>query len=248
MFTHWYRHQEMSPINSRHEDSARRLSADFVARFKEQHFTPDNQPGAAEDHVKKELNELDPQHVGDLTHSMYPLFQDESDSIRYDLDPTPKASTEVPFRFTPSLLDPNSSPFAAFAAQPPGYYTPTPGGSSTLGSSLTNLQPTPKRSILQIHYPTRTQAQCLRLPCFNHISTISITRITRISVLILTRKTITKDCSLPGLRSEVLDRNLRLQITVPRQPVEQKQLIPNYYLARQVHETFRNQGITRGRR
>ena len=133
MFTHWYRLQEMSPINSRHEDSARRPSADFVARFKEQHFTPDNQLGAAEEHVKKELNELNPQDIGHLTHSMYPLFQDESNGIRYDLDPTPKASTEVPFRFTPSLLDPNSSAFAAFAAQPPGYYTPTPGGSSTLG-------------------------------------------------------------------------------------------------------------------
>lgn len=44
------------------------------------------------------------------------------------MDPTPK-TTDGPFRFTPSLLDPNSSAFAAFAAQPPGYYTPTPGGS-----------------------------------------------------------------------------------------------------------------------
>src|ERR1700730_3501888 len=47
------------------------------------------------------------------------------------MDPTPKA-TVAGFRFTPSLLDPNSSAFAAFAAQPPGYYTPTPGG-STMG-------------------------------------------------------------------------------------------------------------------
>jgi hypothetical protein len=44
------------------------------------------------------------------------------------MDPTPKAG--APFRFTPSLLDPNSSAFAAFAAQPPGYYTPTPGAAS----------------------------------------------------------------------------------------------------------------------
>ena len=130
MFTHWYRLQEMLPINSSHKDSSRRPSADFVARFKEQHFTPDNQPGAAAEDVKKELNELDPQDFGHLT---YPLFKNESNGIRYDLDPTPKASTEVQFRFTPSLLDPNSSAFVAFAAQPPGYYTPTPGGSSTLG-------------------------------------------------------------------------------------------------------------------
>ena len=59
---------------------------------------------------------------------MYCLYQEVADADRYDMDPTPKASG-APFRFTPSLLDPNSSAFAAFAAQPPGYYTPTPGGS-----------------------------------------------------------------------------------------------------------------------
>lgn len=52
-----------------------------------------------------------------------------------DLDPTPRAPSE-PFRFTPSLLDPNSSAFAAFANQPPpGLFTPTPGGGSTLYNS-----------------------------------------------------------------------------------------------------------------
>ena len=48
-----------------------------------------------------------------------------------DLDPTPRAQHE-PWRFTPSLLDPNSFSFAQFANQPPGYYTPTPGGTNTL--------------------------------------------------------------------------------------------------------------------
>ncbi|CZR57562.1 related to transcription factor BOM [Phialocephala subalpina] len=48
-----------------------------------------------------------------------------------DLDPTPRAQHE-PWRFTPSLLDPNSFAFSAFANQPPGYYTPTPGGTNTL--------------------------------------------------------------------------------------------------------------------
>ncbi|KAF2500710.1 hypothetical protein BU16DRAFT_255948 [Lophium mytilinum] len=48
-----------------------------------------------------------------------------------DQDPTPRASNE-PWRFTPSLLDPNSFAFASFANQPPGYYTPTPGGTNTL--------------------------------------------------------------------------------------------------------------------
>ena len=48
-----------------------------------------------------------------------------------DQDPTPRGNTE-PWRFTPSLLDPNSFAFASFANQPPGYYTPTPGGTNTL--------------------------------------------------------------------------------------------------------------------
>ncbi|KAK6841179.1 hypothetical protein PG987_002039 [Apiospora arundinis] len=48
-----------------------------------------------------------------------------------DQDPTPRATAEQ-WRFTPSLLDPNSFSFASFANQPPGYYTPTPGGTNTI--------------------------------------------------------------------------------------------------------------------
>ncbi|KAF2252576.1 hypothetical protein BU26DRAFT_259274 [Trematosphaeria pertusa] len=48
-----------------------------------------------------------------------------------DADPTPRGNNE-PWRFTPSLLDPNSFAFSSFANQPPGYYTPTPGGTNTL--------------------------------------------------------------------------------------------------------------------
>ncbi|KAF2685530.1 CP2 transcription factor family protein-like protein [Lentithecium fluviatile CBS 122367] len=48
-----------------------------------------------------------------------------------DTDPTPRGNNE-PWRFTPSLLDPNSFAFSSFANQPPGYYTPTPGGTNTL--------------------------------------------------------------------------------------------------------------------
>lgn len=48
-----------------------------------------------------------------------------------DQDPTPRASND-PWRFTPSLLDPGSFSFANLANQPPGYYTPTPGGTNTL--------------------------------------------------------------------------------------------------------------------
>lgn len=48
-----------------------------------------------------------------------------------DHDATPKGFQD-PWRFTPSLMDPNSFAFASFANQPPGYYTPTPGGVNTL--------------------------------------------------------------------------------------------------------------------
>ncbi|KAF1956772.1 CP2 transcription factor family protein-like protein, partial [Byssothecium circinans] len=48
-----------------------------------------------------------------------------------DADPTPRGNNE-PWRFTPSLLDPNSFAFTSFANQPPGYYTPTPGGTNTI--------------------------------------------------------------------------------------------------------------------
>ena len=54
----------------------------------------------------------------------------DPDDIK-DQDPTPRGNNE-PWRFTPSLLDPNSFAFTTFANQPPGYYTPTPGGTNTL--------------------------------------------------------------------------------------------------------------------
>jgi len=102
-------------FQNRGEESGRRPSADLLARFKEQHFSPDGSSLGPHDPLKKEPSS-DPEMAN--MHSMY------------DLDPTPKPSGCVPFRLTPSLLDPNSTAFAAFAAQPPGYYTPTPGGSS----------------------------------------------------------------------------------------------------------------------
>ncbi|KAF1811161.1 hypothetical protein P152DRAFT_63206 [Eremomyces bilateralis CBS 781.70] len=47
-----------------------------------------------------------------------------------DEDPTPRGNPEQ-WRFTPSIMDPNSFTFTSFANQPPGYYTPTPGGTNT---------------------------------------------------------------------------------------------------------------------
>lgn len=65
----------------------------------------------------------------DVAHHNARQFGD-LDSIK-DQDPTPRGNTEQ-WRFTPSLLDPNSFAFASFANQPPGYYTPTPGGTNTI--------------------------------------------------------------------------------------------------------------------
>ncbi|KIX07617.1 uncharacterized protein Z518_02270 [Rhinocladiella mackenziei CBS 650.93] len=48
-----------------------------------------------------------------------------------DPEATPKPFSDA-WRFTPSLMDPNSFAFSAFANQPPGYYTPTPGSIGTL--------------------------------------------------------------------------------------------------------------------
>ena len=48
-----------------------------------------------------------------------------------DIDHTPKGSAEA-WRFTPSLMDPDSFAFTTFANQPPGYYTPISGGHTTL--------------------------------------------------------------------------------------------------------------------
>jgi hypothetical protein len=63
-----------------------------------------------------------------------------------DLDPTPRVQHD-PWRFTPSLLDPNSFAFSNFANQLPGYYTPTPGGTNTLYHSQAGDLHTPGMGI-----------------------------------------------------------------------------------------------------
>jgi hypothetical protein len=56
-------------------------------------------------------------------------FGDLDDTKDHDSTPKPMADS---WRLTPSFMDPNSFAFTAFANQPPGYYTPTPGGINTL--------------------------------------------------------------------------------------------------------------------
>lgn len=68
------------------------------------------------------------------------------EDIGRDLDPTPKAQHE-PWRFTPSLLDPNSFAFSHFANQPPGYYTPTSAGTNALFHSQAGDLHTPGMGI-----------------------------------------------------------------------------------------------------
>lgn len=52
------------------------------------------------------------------------------DNNNKDIDATPKQFADQ-WRLTPSLMDPNSFAFSAFANQTGGYYTPTPGGFNT---------------------------------------------------------------------------------------------------------------------
>jgi len=66
------------------------------------------------------------------------------EKLKVDLDPTPRAQQHDAWRFTPSLLDPNSFSFTAFANQPPGYYTRTPGGGDTLHHSQAGDLHTPR--------------------------------------------------------------------------------------------------------
>jgi hypothetical protein len=71
-------------------------------------------------HSRLCANSMRSRHIGDHEH----------EDIK-DQDPTPRGHDQ-PWRFTPSLLDPTSFAFTSFANQPPGYYTPTPGGTNTL--------------------------------------------------------------------------------------------------------------------
>lgn len=71
-------------------------------------------------------------------------FDDGDDSK--DQDATPRGLHDA-WRFTPSLLDTNSFTFASFANQPPGYYTPTPGGMNTLYHSQAGDLHTPSMGL-----------------------------------------------------------------------------------------------------
>lgn len=73
----------------------------------------------------------DPKPSDDLAADYFARHFDPVVDDGKDVDATPKPFADS-WRLTPSLMDPNSFAFAAFANQPPGYYTPTPGGFNTL--------------------------------------------------------------------------------------------------------------------
>ncbi|KAL3952259.1 hypothetical protein ACCO45_013976 [Purpureocillium lilacinum] len=81
---------------------------------------------------------------------------DHADSAGQNVDNEPFRirTRRHPWRFTPSLLDPNSYAFNSFANAPPGYYTPTPGGNNTLFHSQAG----------DLHTPTLVMAQGLGTP------------------------------------------------------------------------------------
>jgi hypothetical protein len=72
------------------------------------------------------------EHEDDDILTTDPFFRHFTDlDDTKDHDNTPKSMADS-WRLTPSFMDPTSFAFTSFANQPPGYYTPTPGGINTL--------------------------------------------------------------------------------------------------------------------
>ncbi|KAJ2971706.1 hypothetical protein NQ176_g7560 [Zarea fungicola] len=75
------------------------------------------------------------------SHNIRPEFHDQ--------DPTPRAANNDPWRFTPSLLDPNSFAFSAFGHANNGIYTPGMAGHGHLFQSQAGDLHTPTMAMLQ---------------------------------------------------------------------------------------------------
>ncbi|RNJ55311.1 hypothetical protein D7B24_008741 [Verticillium nonalfalfae] len=110
----------------RQRTSTQKPGDEFLANFRQQF------PEAA---VGASSAQAQPAHTTTTDNTAVAAPALESHSAHHeafrDQDPTPRAQHE-PWRFTPSLLDPNSFSFSSFANAPPGYYTPTPGGTNTI--------------------------------------------------------------------------------------------------------------------
>jgi hypothetical protein len=64
-----------------------------------------------------------------ITSSNSSITRSDEDEIKVN-DPTPRNLQDL--QFTPSLMDPNSFQFMTPPNKPPGYYTPAPGGMTTI--------------------------------------------------------------------------------------------------------------------
>lgn len=84
-------------------------------------------PAAVEEGMPGQYVSLRSEHSTNHANSL--CFRPDEGDIKVN-DPTPRNLQDL--RFTPSLMDPNSFQFMALANQPPGYYTPTPGGMTTI--------------------------------------------------------------------------------------------------------------------
>ncbi|KAG6223745.1 hypothetical protein E4U24_002559 [Claviceps purpurea] len=110
--------------------SARKPGHDLLANFRQQF--PEAAVVAAEKSAPSIVHTssaTDPSALNPT--SQHQTLSNVDHGAYHDQDPTPRATHES-WRFTPSLLDPNSYVFNAFTNASSGYYTPTPGGSSTL--------------------------------------------------------------------------------------------------------------------
>ncbi|KAL8376728.1 hypothetical protein RB595_007717 [Gaeumannomyces hyphopodioides] len=115
----------------RQRTSSAKPGDDLLATFREQFPHVGTTADAGTSSTAAPVGIVAPDHPG-----VVPSNQDRPQNVGHDAfrdqDPTPRATGNDLFKFTPSLMDPNSFSFSNFANAPPGYYTPTPGGTNTL--------------------------------------------------------------------------------------------------------------------
>ncbi|KAK3385084.1 CP2 transcription factor-domain-containing protein [Podospora didyma] len=113
----------------RQRTSTQKPGDDLLANFRQQF--PEVATGPSSSTATSPAAQTVTAGIADVAVTSQERAQSLSHEVFRDQDPTPRAQHE-PWRFTPSLLDPGSFSFASFANQPPGYYTPTPGGTNTI--------------------------------------------------------------------------------------------------------------------
>ncbi|KAI9809645.1 MAG: hypothetical protein M1825_000077 [Sarcosagium campestre] len=116
----------------RNRNSMQKPSDELYANFRQSFPALGPSPESFEGHGQRSSSLNDASTSLDLNRARHVDAAPDADSAEHkDGEATPKGNHDL-WRFTPSLLDPNSFAFASFANQPPGYYTPTPGGTNTI--------------------------------------------------------------------------------------------------------------------